>query len=286
MLFGFRKKEPPKLLPGNQGLGFKGEIAFSNAARTWSEHYDLVDILAAILREHGHRIQAEKSWLVLPDMEFTLLPQMTYFQPLEKGGVRTATTIQVHHPALLPHGVFEYQHSTGDDLDDSFRQGFKQWAEMDLVAFVESLQPKPATCATLKINIPEEDGQPGFARRAILGPSLHCVQRPEVYAKQMAPKDAADSRPQASESHAFCPCCLLTRSFEAFKELIEDRCFYGLRLYAARDGEGQPQADCRVNGVDWEKGAEALRNYVTSWPDAGFEYRKQYVILHTIEKEP
>src|SRR5206468_4947721 len=66
----------------------------------------------------------------------------------------------------------------------------------------------------------------------------------------------------AGDAHPFCPCCLLTRSLEAFRELIEDDGFYGLRLYAMRDEQGIPQADCRVNGDDWEKGAQALRDYV------------------------
>ena len=52
-----------------------------------------------------------------------------------------------------------------------------------------------------------------------------------------------------------------------------------------RDGKGKAQADCRVNGSDWEKGAEALRHYVATWPEAGFEMRKQYVVLHTINTE-
>jgi hypothetical protein len=41
------------------------------------------------------------------------------------------------------------------------------------------------------------------------------------------------------------------------------------------------QADCRVNGEDWSAGAEALRAYVTRWPDRGFEFRKQYVVIQS-----
>ena len=54
----------------------------------------------------------------------------------------------------------------------------------------------------------------------------------------------------AAEEHPFCPCCLLTRSFEAFRGFMEGDGFYCLRLFAARDTEGVPQADCRVNGED------------------------------------
>jgi hypothetical protein len=80
------------------------------------------------------------------------------------------------------------------------------------------------------------------------------------------------------------PLCLLTNSFEAFRELIEADAFYGLRLFALRDGDSEPGADCRVNGDDWEKGAQALRAYAGTWPPAaGYEMRKQYVVLQTLE---
>lgn len=70
----------------------------------------------------------------------------------------------------------------------------------------------------------------------------------------------------------------------AFKELIEGDGFYGLRLFAARNAEGTPEADCRVNGEDWEIGAQALREYAGTWPSAGYEFRKQYVVLQSIDK--
>ena len=42
-------------------------------------------------------------------------------------------------------------------------------------------------------------------------------------------------------------------------------------------------ADCRVNGDDFEPGAIALRAYATTWPDAGYEFRKQYVIFQPFD---
>jgi hypothetical protein len=74
------------------------------------------------------------------------------------------------------------------------------------------------------------------------------------------------------------------KSFPAFKDLFEGDGFYGVRLYAARDEAGVPLADCRVNGEDYESGASALREYAKTWPPAGFEFRKQYVVLHSVAK--
>ena len=114
---------------------------------------------------------------------------------------------------------------------------------------------------------------------------MHFVERPP--SKAETTREGDQRKPEdTSEEHPFCPCCLLTKSFEAFRELIEGNGFYGLRLFAARDAEGELQADCRVNGDDWDKGAQALREYARTWPEAGYEFRKQYVVLQSIEKSP
>ena len=51
------------------------------------------------------------------------------------------------------------------------------------------------------------------------------------------------------------------------------------RLFASRDSESVAQADCRINGVDWAPGISALLKYVATWPNRGFEYRKQFVAI-------
>jgi len=282
-MFGFRKKSAPKPCPANPGISIGGNVAFARAGRTWTEHYDTITLAASVLQERGYAVQREKTWLVHPASGFILLPQLVSLQPLDQGGVQTATTIQVNHAVLTPGGIFEYQHSTGDSTADSIGKGFAQWAEMDLVPLLEALQPEPNSCATLKMSLPETDGKPARVRRSVLGPVAHFMEKPPVRDPQSAVASGATLQGEACEEHGFCPCCLLTNSFDVFKELIEGDGFYGLRLFAARDSDGAPQADCRVNGVDWENGAEALRHYAQTWPAAGYEFRKQYVVLQTME---
>lgn len=77
----------------------------------------------------------------------------------------------------------------------------------------------------------------------------------------------------------FCACCFLTNNFDAFKSLVESDGVHAIRFYAARNPDGSPEADCRVNGHDFPDGAAALRRYATTWPPAGFEFRKQYVLM-------
>ena len=171
----------------------------------------------------------------------------------------------------MPDGIFEYQDSTGDHVEESFRKGFEQWVETDFVALLEALKARPEICASLEYKFPPRTGMSAGCRRVILGPVTHTVQNPKARADQQMPETQRRTQGNRCEDHEFCPCCLLTNSFEAFRELIEYRSVYGIRLFAMRDANGDPQADCRVNGNDWDKGTEALRKYVGTWPASGFD---------------
>jgi Family of unknown function (DUF6348) len=282
-MFGFRKKTPPPLCKSNPGICVEGKVAFARGDWSWTEEFNTVTLAASALQARGFAVRTEKTWLVDEDSGFLLLPQLVELQPLEDGGVRTVTTMQTNHPGLAPDGLFEYQHSTGDSAADSIRKGFDQWAQVDFPPLIDTLRPKPQACTMLEMAFPAKDGAPARVRRAILGPVMHYVASPS--ANNGGSTADTPEQGDAGDAHPFCPCCLLTRSFETFRELIEGDGFYGLRLYAMRDSEGIPQADCRVNGDYWEKGAQALRDYVTTWPEAGFEFRKQYVVLHSVAKE-
>ena len=260
----------PPLLSGNPGRGRTLKMSFANGERTWTESVNLPELLEGVLADRGHRHAQHDGWIELAESGFVLVPLIVEARPLPKGGAQTLTTIQIHHPTLIPGGVFEFQHSTGNDLSNSIRKGFDQWAQMDLVTLQDATQDQPKSCMTMVMEFPAgETAAPPRKRRAILGPTAHAMLKPPP---AMTPADA----------HSFCPCCLLTNSFEAFKAMFEAEDFFGIRLFAARDAEGKPQADCRVNGEDFPAGAEALRKYVLKWPEAGYEFRKQYVALQTL----
>jgi hypothetical protein len=263
-MFGkWKKRSAPNPCPANPGIGTETKNSFTDGRRNWTEVIKLPELIAKVFKEHGHKVTNEGTWLRHLESDYQILPQFVEMIPVN-GSVRTVTTIQTNHPSLIPNGVFEYQHAAAENVETAVLNGFDQWVQTDFVALCDAVQSKPMTCTLLEMEISSREGRPSRFRRAILGPVAHLMQSPAGV---------------GSEDHPFCPSCLLTRSFEAFKELFEGDSFYGLRLYAARDATGTPQADCRVNGEDWGKGAQALREYVKTWPEAGFEFRKQYVIL-------
>lgn len=259
------KSDVPALLQDNPGQGAAVRAAFSHAGPTWEEEVDLVDSLAVVMRAQGLRARRHANCVEL-DSGIVLQPQIVSFEPHENGGVKTATTIQASHRLLIPAGLFEYQHAIGDNLRSAIAQGFEGWAQMDLVVLTEALREQPKNCTSLEMSYPEKGSRGPLKRRVVLGPASH-----------VAKKTAADG-----EEHPFCPCCLFTNSMDAFREYLESEAFFGIRLFAMRDQNGVAEADCRVNGRDWEAGAEALIKYAQGWPDRGFEFRKQYVAIRSI----
>jgi hypothetical protein len=192
------------------------------------------------------------------------MPQIVTVEPLAEGGVNTVTTIQIAHPSLTPGGVFEYQHASGKDLRESFASGFRSFAELDLPVFLDALRETAKDCMYM-VMAPDHEAEspPSADRRLVFGPPLQMVQHASP----------------VSGKHDFCPCCLFTNSLPAFDDLVKDRAFYGIRLFAMRNAAGEIETDCRVNGLDRPSGAEALAKYAKSWPDRGLEYRKQYVCI-------
>lgn len=246
---------------GHEGVGTEGRVAFSNAQRSWEEVFDLLAILETVLRNQGIASERQEGWLMLPN-DLCLRPEIVMIQPLDQGGVRTMSTIAIAHEKCAPAGLFEFQHATGNDTNSAFTAGFEGWSALDLPVLQDVIEEQLNRCAGMDMEFP---GSAHRVRRAVLGPVSHVASR-----------DA-----DVAEEHPFCPCCLLTNSFEAFRSHFDSEATYGIRLLVLRNEQGEVSADCRVNGIDWELGRTHLVEYGKRWPDRGFEMRKQYVAIYT-----
>ena len=92
--------------------------------------------------------------------------------------------------------------------------------------------------------------------------------------------DGGEAEAEECSLHGeFCECCPFTRSMEAFEPLIKSQENYAIRIFASRDDEGETDADCRVNGEDWDGALESLKNYAATWQGSGMMFRKQYIII-------
>jgi len=262
------EQKAPEQNPENPGESVEMTIASTNGAESRSERLDMVELLERVLLSHGYRTKRYQSWLVESQSGMTLAPRLVSFQPLDDMGASSCTTIECRHGEKIPDGVFDYQHATGGSFEASVLDGFEKWVQLDLAPLVDSFRAKPVDCTTLEMDFPASDARPALSRQAIMGPVM------AASAEELEARDDEEHSPG-------CPCCLLTNSFEAFRELVEAEGFFAIRLFAMRNQDGSFAADCRVNGEDWDAGEQALVAYAKTWPGEGFEFRKQYVVLHT-----
>ncbi|MGP0067264.1 MAG: DUF6348 family protein [Isosphaeraceae bacterium] len=274
----------PTISKANPGIGVKGRVELARGAETWSEALDLVQSMVRVMEQQGHSAVPHETWLELPDPGLVIQPQLVEFYVLKDGGVRTVTTVEASHPEVFPGGIFEFQHATGNNMEASVDRGFEQWSQIDLVTLLDALRPKPQSCTMMQMSLPATDERPARLRRAVLGPVGHLRANPTAVTHESCPTQPGEAG-TGDDDHPFCSCCFLTRSIAAFKSLIEGDGFRAIRFFAARGVDGSPMADCRINGEDWEPGAQALREYVKTWPGVGYELRKQYVVLQTIPGE-
>ena len=228
---------------------------------------DYVELAARVMEQRGYHVIKHDTWLEHRDSGIAVRPRLVDFFSASQSHVQTASTVMTTHPRLAPDGVLEYQHAVGATLSEALREGFDQWLQLDFIVLLDALKEKAEHCSALEFKYPRSDG-PEFVRRALLGPIGHIRAHPE--------------RVPADVAHPFCPCCLLTNTYRAFGTFIQRDGFFGIRLLAIRNDDGSAQADCRINGEDWETGRRALCDYVHTWPQAGFEVRKQYVVLQTM----
>ena len=252
--------------PANPGLAPRGRVKLADGRRQWAEEFDCVQLLAGLLADNGHQPRVEGDVIIEGSTQLSLRPLMAAVEAIPGKGIQTVTTIEVKHPAVIPSAVFEFQHSTGEDVRGSIGAGFDQWCKTDLVTLADVIRPEPKQCTLMTMELPAKGDRPAMKRRIVLGPVAHLQQHPP---------DPADG----PEEHPFCPCCLLTQSMKAFMPLIESPGLFALRLFAMRDADDKPGADCRVNGEDFDDGKAHLERYATTWPGRGFEFRRQYVVI-------
>ncbi len=255
------KNVPPQISSDNPGTGHTLEVAFADGEKTWSEKVNLVQALSKVLDENKLNHKSYQSWITLSN-GLVLQPQIVSLTPLDDGGVNTMTTIEVANEGNAQFSLFEYQHSTGQDTEASIIDGFQNWAKTDLITIIDSISDEMSQCSSMVMNFPDREND----RVIVLGPISYYMT------------DESDTE----EEHPFCPCCFFTNNFKAFEPLINDDNVYGIRFFAVRNEDDTIEADCRVNGIDFESGKNSLIEYGATWPNRGFEFRKQYVVMKSV----
>jgi hypothetical protein len=229
-------------------------------------HGDLLRLFAEGMEARGHAAVIHEDWIEHPQSGIGIYPRA-----LERGVfptfVKSVVVVTVDHPRFPSDGIVEYQHALADTHRQAILDGVNQWLQMDFVVLLDALRHQPEHCNRMEWQ-PPDGRSPELLRRVLFGPIGHLITQPE-----RLPKDA---------EHPFCPCCLFTNTYKAFLTHAQAQDFFGIRFFVSRNEDGLVEADCRINGFDWEVGKRALCAYAEAWPQAGLEIRKQYVVLQSV----
>lgn len=246
---------PPKI-ENNPGVGIEGKCAFTNGNDTWEEKFNLLDNLKNVFDNNKIKFELVGEYLLVNDIFFK--PEIVGIQPQENKDVQTTTVISYFNQQFVSSGSFEFQHSIGKNINESTVEGFNNWFSADFPVIIESMSEKLKQCTMMKLNFKNKS-----SRKIYLGPVIHLVKKVD----------------DKKEEHPFCQCCFVSNNFKNFEEYLTNSGFYAIRMLALRDKDGQINADCRINGIDYELGKQSLIEYAKTWPNHGVEMRKQYVIV-------
>lgn len=258
---------------GFRRMGTTLQLSVSGPAGERDEFIDLIKILSEELKALGRPHSVIDHVIIDRETRLEFAPQIVSFRPAVDLSMHMSTIIDIRHVGAFPEAIYEYQHSHGPTGVEAVRKGFRQWFEIDLPALLDALRDEPLDCMAL--SIPKADGQ---KRRAVLGP---------VHLRLGIREDGSSAADEPEAEHdRFCPCCFLIQSKDAFQPVIEDPRPQAIRMFAVRHDDGSFEADCRVNGEDFEPGKQALLQFAQSWLGTGLETRKQYVILQDEPPDP
>lgn len=241
----------------NKNIGKTINIEYTKDEESWHENIDLIECLSTALTKNDIKHQKHDAFISIQDNIF-LQPEFLRFGFIRDDVISTSTKIDVFHQTHMPRGIFEYQHSFALSVEQSIIMGFSSWIELDLVTILDALNGSNEL-RTLTFNHANTEKN----RLITLGATSHYTQNEK----------------DVDEAHSFCPCCLFTNSFDAFKELLNSDDIFGIRLFVKRNEDGTIDADCRVNGFDFDAGKSLLMDYAKKWPERGLEFRKQYVFV-------
>lgn len=230
---------------------------------------DLAQILADQLEGEGNDVRIVKDedgnrWIHVSENDYYLLPLLNWGDNNDENQCRAATTIQIQHPTLFPDGIYEYQYSLWyDDFAEAIAGAFASWLALDWQTLKDAADPEGGQGLQQSIDIAHGDQ-----------PIRHRIHFGGV---QVFPNLDEDD-PAHDE---FCPCCLFTRSIEAFSDLLHERGKnHAIRLFASKDSDSSTSADCRIDGDEYPAAQAALQTYAASWKNCdSIKFRKQYIII-------
>ncbi len=231
----------------------------------------------ALKKFNFETVYLEEGWLYHEDSDFILAPEFIFAEnDNDNGRTSTGTIIHIYHHQLFAEPIFEYQYSWGDSADEALITGFEWWIQSDWLLLLDVLKTNEHDFMTMQMEFDIEETGTKQKREIIFGNVAH-------YGGKQTQSASNNSDNDVEDEHDFCPCCLFTNSVEAFQPLLQSNDTFAIRLFASYDADTQTaDADCRINGEEFDQAKPLLCDYAKTWGSEDIEFRKQYIIIKSI----
>ncbi len=241
---------------------------------------ELFSLLQQTLKQFDFEtVYLEEGWLYHEGSDFILAPELMFAKSGD-GRVSTGTIIHVYHHQLFAEPIYEYQYSWGDNVEEALITGFEWWIQSDWVLLLDALKTNEHEFMTMQMEFDDETGTTQ-KREIIFGNVAHYGGKQTQSGNNTDKSNHTDK--DVEDEHDFCPCCLFTNSLEALKPFLQSNDTFAIRLFALYDADSQEvNADCRVNGEEFDEAKPLLCDYAKTWGSEELEFRKQYVIIKSI----
>jgi len=257
----------PLIAPHNPGQGVSLKLVTTSGEE---QLVRLSDLLESVLLNMNFAVANEGLCLRIVGTDFIVTPLAVDLMQSDQR-FQTTTTIQVDSPLGLKQTVFEFQHDSGDQPLQALTSGFKKWVEYELSVLLDVIEPDPTTSAGVAFSWQEPHSQTRTVRKVTFGPIEWVRIQPDITVFEPT-------------GHLFCRCCMFRNRLisDTLGRFLKSNELHAIKLFAFRDADGKTSADCRVNGVNFEDGKNALLQYARTWPGRHMETRKQYITFHTV----
>ena len=251
--------KPSPTNPGKETEFSFDYIDYKNELDTiWVE---LIGLTEAILKDEGlpgHGYEpSEQEDCVLLNENIAIIVLLVENVKTDETNFKTTISIEVKHREKELNNIFEVHQEQGDDPEASAIEGIEKWVRNDLGVILDALNHTNQFTAHLRL-----DSDTREPRAIVTGPILHKAEKPPI----------KDEEPFTERSFTM-------NLLKPLKPLLDEHTFYALRFFVAKNREGEVEANCRLNGADFEEGRKALLEYAKTWPSRGFELRRQFVVI-------
>lgn len=213
--------------------------------------------------EYGYEMPISEKEVFFSPLKIWITGKLDHREDSLKGNIHARLIIKTRHEGLFPDGIFEFAYGGGTDMESAIIDAAYRWIQSDFNTIHDLL------CTA------KEHNHDGNKADVVSMTPQGEVLGWEIVFGPLISTTIEGVKQKISQDEIF------WRLFDVITEdLLGEKGIYPIKFFAIQNEKNEIDADCRLNGQDWQKGREALLEYIREWNLKDiFHWRKQYVIV-------